>query len=294
MVTATAPVTPPSTPFSAGERHESASLPISSPERLVYGRKHITPDGVYSLVLNRPREHNALSREMLLQMEEPVPASTALTPSPLRALIVESSSPGKFCAGADLKERKTMTEEQVVAFLQLLRTVFDKVAAFPAPTIAALDGPTLGGGLELAIACDFRVANRTVKRIGFPESGLGIIPGAGGTQRAPRLLGLTKAKELIYTGRSLSATEALEWGLVDYLTDESAPARSLLLAATMSNSAPLALRAAKLSISKGAEMELDDALKWEVQCYEDLLPTQDRREALEAFAEKRKPNFVGA
>ncbi|CAO1626634.1 unnamed protein product [Parajaminaea phylloscopi] len=263
--------------------------------------------GVYAIVLARPKEHNALSKRLLADIEDCLDylathrlpgdgAGAGAAAAPLKAVIIRSSEPGKFCAGADLKERRTMSEAEVVAFLGSLRRVFDKVAAFPTPIIAALDGPTLGGGLELAIACDFRVANRQVKRIGFPETGLGIIPGAGGTQRAPRLVGLTKAKELIYTGRSLSAAEAYEWGLVDYLSDEGQDAyqRALLLASLMADSAPLALSAAKLAISKGLDMELDTALQWEVQCYEKLLPTKDRVEALEAFAQKRKPTFVGA
>ena len=146
------------------------------------------------------------------------------------------------------------------------------------------------------VCASLPLPGRTVSRIGFPETGLGVIPGAGGTQRAPRLLGLTKAKELIFTGRSLTATEAIEWGLVDYLAEpgQTAVQRGLDLAKGMSTAAPLALQAAKLSIQRGLDMELDEGLEWETQCYEELLPTQDRREALEAFQEKRRPSFIGA
>lgn len=151
----------------------------------------------------------------------------------LRVLIVCSSIPGSFCAGADLAERKTMAKAQVSDFLQDLRNAFTALENLSIPTIAAIDGPALGGGLELALACDFRIAGwsrllslfhsktittpilikgHSVTKIGLPETRLGIIPGAGGTQRAARLLGVAKAKELILTGRILTASEALSWG----------------------------------------------------------------------------------
>lgn len=130
----------------------------------------------------------------------------------IRVLIIRSSERGSFCAGADLAERRTMTPTAVSKFLSDLRSTFSALEAFRMPTIAAIDGPALGGGLELALACDFRVAGSHATKIGLPETKLGIIPGAGGTQRAARLLGITKAKELIFTGRMLNAHDALSYG----------------------------------------------------------------------------------
>ncbi|PWN41062.1 ClpP/crotonase [Ceraceosorus guamensis] len=318
--------------------------------------------GIHRIVLDRPEARNAISREVLAQLDDRLdeilalasvmpsgwatpPRRASLTPSeahqdangsskvspptsssasrstspsshhtsigslkdpastirssqakePLRCVIIESSSTNAFCAGADLIERKSMSEQEVVGFLSDLRRIFDKLAAFPVPTIAAIDGPALGGGLELSLACDFRIASPSVDKLGFPEVQLGIIPGAGGTQRAPRLIGLARAKELIYTGRLIDAETAKSWGLIDYLADEgqTAAQRALALAQRMAKSAPLALASAKMAISHGLDFELEDALQWERMCYEKLLPTQDRREALLAFAAKRKPNFVG-
>jgi methylglutaconyl-CoA hydratase len=130
----------------------------------------------------------------------------------IRVLIIRSSERGSFCSGADLVERRTMSAAAVSDFLSDLRLAFSALEDFRMPTIAAIDGPALGGGLELALACDFRIAGRDVTKIGLPETKLGIIPGAGGTQRAARLLGITKAKELIFTGRMLTASEALTYG----------------------------------------------------------------------------------
>ncbi|MCO5562349.1 hypothetical protein L7F22_015975 [Adiantum nelumboides] len=182
-------------------------------------------------------------------------------------------------------------EDQVVEYLKNLRRVFDKIHFFPVPTVAAIDGAALGGGLELAIACDFTHSDSALSL----QVGLGIIPGAGGTQRAPRLIGLTRAKEMIYTCRLLNAQEAHSWGLIDYLAEEGQTAidRATSLAESMSSSAPLALSAAKQSISRGFELELAQGLALETECYETLLPTLDRREALKAFAEKRKAEFRG-
>ncbi|KIK69356.1 hypothetical protein GYMLUDRAFT_35429 [Collybiopsis luxurians FD-317 M1] len=213
----------------------------------------------------------------------------------LNVLIFYSSSLGAFCSGADLVERKSMSEDQVREFLSNIRLVFNFIDNLPFPTIAAIDGPALGGGLELALTCDFRIAASDVTKISFPEVRLGIIPGAGGTQRAPRLIGMSKAKELIFTGRNLTARDAQDLGLVDYVASSSSTAfeRALELAKDMSQSAPLALRAAKAAISHTLDTPLDAALNHERTCYESLLSTRDRMEALTAFREKRKPVFVG-
>ncbi|KLO19859.1 ClpP/crotonase [Schizopora paradoxa] len=250
-------------------------------------------EGVKYLSLNRPESKNAISRKLLQEMQ--LSLDIAEFDKDLRVLIVRSTTTGSFCAGADLVERRTMTQEQVSKFLGDLRTAFTSLENLPVPTIAAIDGPALGGGLELALACDLRVAGYDVTKIGLPETRLGIIPGAGGTQRAARLLGVSKAKELIFTGRSLTAQDAADLGLVDCVSKEGQTAleRALELAKEMSSGAPLALQAAKRAISKAFELDLESGLDFERACYQPLLSTRDRVEALKAFKEKRKPIFQG-
>lgn len=188
-----------------------------------------------------------------------------------------------------------MSQIQIVKFLTDLRDALGRLENLPMPTIAAIDGPALGGGLELSLACDLRVAGHGVTQIGLPETSLGIIPGAGGTQRAARLLGPSKAKDLIFTARALSAEEAFDWGLVDYVSspDSSAFDRALSLAEAIAKNAPLALRAAKQAISRSEDLALETGLDFERASYEGLLKSQDRLEALEAFKEKRRPVFKG-
>jgi len=249
--------------------------------------------GIVSLSLNRPQSKNAISIRLLKEFRECL--DMVRLDNSVRALIIRSTDPGSFCAGADLIERRTMTKPQVDKFLSDLRAALALLENLPVPTIAAISGPALGGGLELSLACDLRVAGSSVTKIGLPETRLGIIPGAGGTQRATRLLGLSKAKDLIFTGRMLSAYEAKEWGVVDYVADPSQTAfdRALQLAEEMSSSAPLALRAAKMAISRAPELALESGLDFENACYQPLLISKDRDEALAAFREKRKPVFRG-
>jgi len=249
--------------------------------------------GITCLSLNRPRSKNAISLRLLQEFRECL--DQVHFDSSVRVLILQSSTPGSFCAGADLAERRTMSQVQVAKFLLDLRSAFGQLEALPIPTIAAIDGPALGGGLELSLACDLRVAGHSVSKIGLPETGLGIIPGAGGTQRTTRLLGLSKAKDLIFTARTLTATEAHKWGLVDYVSDEGSNAydRSLQLAQTIASNAPLALRAAKQAISRAGDLALEAGLDLERASYEGLLTSKDRAEALEAFKEKRRPVFKG-
>ncbi|VDC04109.1 unnamed protein product [Peniophora sp. CBMAI 1063] len=245
------------------------------------------------LALNRPQAKNAISMRLLDELMECLDA--ARFDKNLRVLIVSSSSAGSFCAGADLTERRTMSETQVAKFLLDLRYALHKLETLPVPTIAAIDGPALGGGLELSLACDLRVAGHMVTKIGLPETKLGIIPGAGGTQRATRLLGVSKAKELIFTGRTLTAKQALDWGLVNYISEDGQTAveRALGLASEILTSAPLALRSAKQAISRAAELSLEMGLDYERASYEPLLKSRDRMEALQAFKDKRVPIFKG-
>jgi len=249
--------------------------------------------GISCLSLNRPSAKNAISLRLLQEFRDCL--DHVHFDNSVRVLILQSSTPGSFCAGADLAERRTMSKAQITKFLVDLRSALGKLEALPIPTIAAIDGPALGGGLEMSLACDLRVAGYSVSKIGLPETGLGIIPGAGGTQRATRLLGLSKAKDLIFTARTLTAIEARDWGLVDYVSDEGSSAfdRSLQLARTIASNAPLALRAAKQAISRAGDLALEAGLDFERVSYEVLLTTKDRTEALEAFKEKRRPVFKG-
>ncbi|KAI0743287.1 ClpP/crotonase-like domain-containing protein [Irpex lacteus] len=249
--------------------------------------------GVAFLSLNRPKAKNAISLRLLKEFTNCL--EEVHFDKSVRVLIVRSTTQGSFCAGADLAERRTMSQSQVDKFLLDLRGALGRLENLPMPTIAAIDGPALGGGLELALACDLRVAGHSVTKIGLPETKLGIIPGAGGTQRLTRLLGLAKAKNLIFTGRALTANEALEYGVVDYVSEEgqSAVDRSLRLAEEISVNAPLALRAAKQAISRAPELALESGLDFERASYETLLKSKDRLEALEAFKEKRQPVFKG-
>ncbi|PPQ77438.1 hypothetical protein CVT25_011020 [Psilocybe cyanescens] len=249
--------------------------------------------GVTCLSLNRPQSRNAISTTLLQQLRECL--EHVHFDKSVRVLILRSTTLGSFCAGADLAERRTMTQPQVARFLVELRDALGKLESLPMPTIAAIDGPALGGGLEMSLACDLRVAGHDVTKIGLPETSLGIIPGAGGTQRATRILGPSRAKDLIFTARTLTAVEALDWGLVNYVSSPATTAmeRSLVLAEAIVKNAPLALRAAKQAISRSEDLPLETGLDFERASYETLLTTRDRTEALEAFQQKRRPLFTG-
>ncbi|KAL4076158.1 ClpP/crotonase-like domain-containing protein [Scleroderma citrinum] len=267
------------------------SFSSTAPEAFIQPLKS-DPD-IACLFLNRPQTKNAISKRMLQELQECL--YTAKFDKSIRVLIVRSTSANAFCAGADLAERRTMSQMDVNKFLADLRSTLGQLEALPMPTIAAIDGPALGGGLELSFACDLRVAGHDVTKIGLPETRLGIIPGAGGTQRAVRLLGLAKAKDLIFTARMLTATEALNWGVVDYISTPLSTAfdRAFDLAQDIAKGAPLALRAAKQAISRAVDLPLESGLDFERASYEVLLGTKDRIEALEAFKEKRTPVFKG-
>jgi len=261
----------------------------ASARQEAYLEPFISHPGVVALRLNRPQAKNAISVNLLKQFHE---CLLNVREGKSRVVIIASSSPGSFCAGADLVERRMMTQAQVDKFLADLRAGLHLLENLDIPTIAAIDGPALGGGLELALACDLRVAGFGATKIGLPETKLGIIPGAGGTQRLVRLLGLSKAKDLIFTGRAMTGKQAEEIGLVDYVADNAID-RALELASEMTTGAPLALRAAKLAISRAPELSLESGLDFERACYQPLLSTKDRAEALEAFKAKRKPIFQG-
>ena len=209
------------------------------------------------------------------------------------AVILTGAGDKAFCAGADLKERQGMAEDQVRAFLLALRGLLGSFERSDCIFIAAINGLALGGGAEIALCCDFRVAAQNAE-IGLTEVRLGIIPGGGGTQRLTRLVGPGRAKDLILTGRRINAAEAFAIGLVQRLAPEGRLMEvSLSVAEQIAANAPLAIAAAKHAIDGGASLELDAALGLELKHYETVLASEDRREGLRAFAEKRPPVWRG-
>jgi methylglutaconyl-CoA hydratase len=211
----------------------------------------------------------------------------------LRCVVVTGAGTRAFCAGADLKERARMSEADVHAFHRDLRAALHGIEASPKAFVAAINGAALGGGLELALACDLRVMSAAAE-VGLPEVGLGIIPGGGATQRLPRAIGVARAKDLILTARRIDAVEALAFGLVSRAAPpELLREAALEMAGEVARNAPVSLRQAKRAIDGGFHLPLEEALDLENRMYQDCLATKDRVEALKAFAEKRRPNFSG-
>ncbi|XP_036711023.1 methylglutaconyl-CoA hydratase, mitochondrial isoform X3 [Balaenoptera ricei] len=199
--------------------------------------------------------------------------------------------------GADLKERVKMNSSEVGPFVSKIRAVINEIANLPVPTIAAIDGLALGGGLELALACDIRVAASSAK-MGLVETKLAIIPGGGGTQRLPRAIGMSLAKELIFSARVLDGQAAKAVGLISHVLEQNqegdaAYRKALDLAREFLPQGPVAMRVAKLAINQGMEVDLITGLAIEEACYAQTIPTKDRLEGLLAFKEKRTPRYKG-
>lgn len=248
---------------------------------------HIT-----SLKLNRLDKMNALSWDLIDELTQTLKdLSKEATQDKVRCLMLGSAGQKAFCAGADLKERLAMTEEKVVETLDKLKLLMDVLDDFPVPTIAVLEGLAFGGGLELALACDLRVAHPAAS-MGLTEVNLAIIPGAGGTQRLPRIVGEAKAKKMIYFAEKLTGDEAHKEGLVQTTSVEPWK-KAHACALELTQKGPLALRMAKEAISSGRSLSMTEAVDVERGCYMRLLSSQDRLEGLKAFIEKRPANFLG-
>ena len=247
-------------------------------------------DQVVVLTLNRPEAMNSFNFAMLRGLRDKVEA-VQYDPE-VRVVIITGAGKG-FCAGADLKERATLSEPQVREFIHTIRNLFSFIESLRVPVIAAVNGVALGGGTELALACDLRIASSTAS-LGLTETRLAIIPGAGGTQRLPRLVGRGKAKELIFTGRRVDATEALQIGLVNQVSKPEALLDDALgMAGMICETGPIAIQQAKYAIDHGLETDLHTGLAIESNAYWITIPTEDRLEGLTAFREKRKPVYKG-
>lgn len=243
------------------------------------------------VTINRPDVLNCFDYETLKQLQEVI--DSIELDSEVRVVIFTGAGEKAFSAGADLKERKTLTETQVRRNVKAIRDVFNSIASLPQPTIAAVNGYAFGGGFELMLVCDFSIAVEEAM-LGLTETSWAIIPGAGGTQRLPRLIGEAKAKELIFSARKISTTVAYEWGILTRVVKKEELMSSCEQFATeMMNNGPVALRQAKYAINQGINVDLQTGLYIESKAYELTISTEDRLEALRAFSERRTPNFTG-
>ncbi len=250
-------------------------------------------DGVALVTLNRAEHLNALNRLVFVELEM-VFDEIALDPE-VKAVVLTGSGNKAFVAGADVAELKNFTALEAREFALVAYGTQEKICNLPKPTVAALNGYTLGGGCELAMCCDLRIAAENA-RLGQPEINLGIIPGGGGTQRLARLVGVSRAKELIFTGKIILAQQAMEWGLVNRVVPlDQLMEESLKLARELAGkSAPaLAMALAKSAIDRGVDMDLTSALHYEIDSFACCFATEDHIEGISAFLEKRRPQYKG-
>ncbi|XP_024134155.1 enoyl-CoA hydratase domain-containing protein 2, mitochondrial [Oryzias melastigma] len=270
-------------------------LHTEEPVEVDFKRLEGKDEGIIEVLMCRHKARNALGHVFVSQMRE---LMTALScDSAVRVVILRSLVPGVFCAGADLKERALMNHTESDLFVHSLRSLMTQIAMLPSPTIAAIDGVALGGGLEVALACDLRTAAYSAQ-MGLIETTRGLLPGAGGSQRLPRTVGITLAKELIFTGRRVGGQAALDMGLVNRAVEQNqagdaAYREALSLAREILPQAPIAVRMAKEAMNRGMEVDIGSAMAIERMCYARVIPTRDRQEGMAAFIEKRPPRYTG-
>lgn len=249
------------------------------------------PGSVLLATLDRPQVANAFNTQAALELHD---VFRSLEKSEAHRCVVLTGAGDKaFCAGADLKERNSLSDDQWHAQHATFERMFRAVLECPIPLIAAVNGAAYAGGLELMLLCDFAYASRTA-RFALTEVSLGIMPGGGGTQTLPRVAGERRAKELILAARPFSAEEALDWGVVNKLCEpDSLLEETLATARRIAGNAPLSVRQAKQAIGAGLQTDLRSGMKLELDAYNTLVGTEDRREGIRAFNEKRKPVFKG-
>ena len=245
-----------------------------------------TQEGAVGVVtIDRPKALNALNSTVLDELRQ---AFEAIDLETVRCVVITGSGEKSFVAGADIGEMSNLTQGEAEAFGKKGNDLFRMIETFPVPVIAAVNGYALGGGCELALCCDIRICSDNAQ-FGQPEVGLGITPGFGGTQRLVRAVGPGRAKEMIYTARSIKADDALRVGLVNavYPQAELMPA-AMRLAGTIAKNAPIAVRACKKAINEGTQVDMDSAIVIEEKLFGSCFETEDQREGMQAFLEKRK------
>jgi enoyl-CoA hydratase/carnithine racemase len=248
--------------------------------------------GILLVTLNRPAAANALNTQMGRDLED-LWTHLIAAPGDARCIILTGAGERVFCAGGDLKERHGMSDAEWVAQHEIFERQYWRLLDCPVPVIAAVNGHAFGGGLEMALACDFAYAVPEA-RFALPEVSLGIMPGAGGTQFLPRAVGERRAKEIILTARPFSAAEALEWGILNRLVPRAElMSETLAAAAAIAANAPISVRQAKKAIHHGLQMDLKNGLMFEIEAYNRMVGTEDRLEGVRAYNEKRKPAFKG-
>ncbi|MER1955085.1 short-chain-enoyl-CoA hydratase [Desemzia incerta] len=246
-------------------------------------------NGIGTLTINRPKNLNALNKEVLEELTQVLKAIEK--DEDIHVLIVTGAGEKAFVAGADIKEMKDKNAIEGRDFSTLGNAAFSQLENLRQPTIAAVNGFALGGGCELAMSCDIRIGSVNAK-FGQPEVGLGITPGFGGTQRLSRLVGLAKAKELIYTAKTINANEAMSIGLLNQLVEAGdLIAEAEKMAQAIMKQSPLAVEASKKAINRGYEMDLVHGLEMEAEMFGALFATEDQKEGMTAFTEKRKAAF---
>jgi enoyl-CoA hydratase len=244
------------------------------------------------VTLNRPEAANAMNTQMGIDLLSVFDGFNA-APNAQRCIVITGAGPRIFCAGGDLKERNGMTDQQWQDQHLIFERAIRAIIQCPVPVIAAVNGAAFAGGMEIALCADFIYAAEHA-RFALTEVTLGIMPGAGGTQNLPRAVGARRAKEILLTGRPFSAQQAFEWGMVNRIcAPDALLPEALETAATIAGNAPISTRQIKQSVNYGLNMDLPSGMMFEIEAYNRMVPTEDRREGIRAFNEKRKPNFQG-